>query len=149
MALSNSAESDLLALLFRNTTWAGIGDVTGLVGSTTAGSLYISLHTGTLTGASDQSTSEATYTGYARVAVSRASGSWTISGSSPTSVSNTNAITFGACTAGSSTVTYFAVGKSSSGTGEILFFGALTASLAISAGITPQFAAAALSCSVL
>ena len=149
MALSNSAESDFLKLLFDNTTWAGVGDATGLVGSTAAGSLYISLHTGTLTGTSDQTTSEATYTGYARVAVSRSAGSWTISGSSPTSIANTSAITFGACTAGSSTVTYFAVGKSSSGTGEILFYGALTASLAISAGITPQFAASALSCSVL
>lgn len=149
MSLSNNAESDLLKLLFENLAWAGVGDAGGLQPSASAGNLYVSLHTATLNGTSDQSSSEATYGGYARVAVSRSAGSWTLSGSSPTSISNTSTIAFPACTSGSSTVTYFAIGTQSSGAGEILFYGPLTASLAITAGITPQFAASGLSCSVL
>ena len=46
MSLSDSAETDLLKLLFQNVTWAGVGDATGVVGSTTAGSIYIAVGTG-------------------------------------------------------------------------------------------------------
>ena len=137
--LSASAENNLLKLLFNNTTWANVGDVTGLVGSTAAGSFYISLHTADPTDAGNQSSSEATYTGYARVAVARSGAGWTVSGSS---VSNAAAITFGACTAGSNTITHFAVGRASSGTGEIIGYG--TCSLSVSSGITPSFAIGAL-----
>jgi hypothetical protein len=141
MSLSNAAETDILKLLFTNTTWANVGDATGLVGSGTAGSLYISLHTADPGEAGDQTTSEATYTSYARVAVARSAGGWTVSGNSAT---NAATITFPACTGGSNTVTYFAVGRASSGTGEILVSGALTASLAVSNGITPSFSASQL-----
>lgn len=149
MSLSNAAESNFLKILFENLAWAGVGDAGGIQPSASAGSLYVSLHTAPLTGASDQSTSEANYTGYARVAVSRAAGSWTISGTSPTSITNNATLAFPQCTAGSSTVTHFAIGTDPTGAGQILFYGALTSSLAISSGITPQFAASALSCSVL
>ena len=55
-------------------------------------------------------------TGYARVAVARSGAGWTVSGNA---VSNAAAVTFGACTAGSNTVTYFSVGTDSSGAGTI------------------------------
>lgn len=144
MSLSNAAETDLLNLLFNNTNWANLGDATGLRGATTAGSFYISLHTADPGEAGTQTTSEATYTGYARVAVARTSGGWTVSGAT---VSNTATITFGACTAGSNTITHFAIGRDSSGTGEIIISGAIggSGSLPVSAGITPSFAASALS----
>jgi hypothetical protein len=131
MSLSNAAETDLLKLLFTNTTWANVGDATGLVGSGTAGSLYVSLHTADPGEAGDQSTSEATYTSYTRVAVARTTGGWTVSGNQ---VSNAGTITFPTCTAGSNTITYFAVGRASSGAGEILVSGALTNSVAVSLG---------------
>lgn len=137
MSLSNAAETDLLKLLFTNTTWANVGDATGLVGSTAAGSYYISLHTADPGETGDQTTSEATYTGYARVAVARTTGGWTVSGNT---VTNAAAINFAACTGGSNTITYFAIGRASSGTGEIILSGALTSSLAVSNGITPSFA---------
>jgi len=142
MSLSNASETALLALLFNNTTWANVGDATGLVGSGAAGSFYISLHTADPGEAGDQTTSEATFTSYARVAVARTSGGWTVSGNS---VSNTAAITFPACTGGSNTITHFAIGRSSSSTGMIIASGALTSSLAVSNGITVSFAIAALS----
>jgi hypothetical protein len=137
MSASDAAETDLLKLLFTNTTWAGVGDATGIVGSTAAGSLYISLHTADPGETGTQTTSEATYTGYARVAVARTTGGFTVSGNS---VSNAAAVTFGQCTAGSNTITHFSIGKSSSGAGEILVSGALSSSLAVSANITPNFA---------
>jgi hypothetical protein len=138
MSKSNAWETGLLNLLFNNSNFANVGDVTGLRGSTTAGSLYISLHTADPGEAGTQSTSEATYTGYARVAVARSAGGWTISGNA---VSNTAAITFGACTAGSNTITYFGVGTDSAGAGTLLYKGALTGSVSVSSGITPSFAA--------
>lgn len=139
MSMSNAAETALLQLIFNNTNWANVGDATGLRGSTTAGSFYVALHTADPGEAGDQTTSEATYTGYARVAVARSAGGWTVSGNN---VSNTAAVTFGACTAGSSTVTYASVGVASAGASQIIARMAFTtpASLAISAGITPSFA---------
>lgn len=137
MSASNAFETAVLTLYFNNTNHANIGDVTGVRGSTTAGSFYIGLHTGDPGEAGNQTTSEATYTGYARVAVARSAGGFTVSGNT---VSNTAVITFPICTGGTNTVTYFSIGTDSSGVGNLLFSGALTASLAISNGITPNFA---------
>lgn len=145
MPLADTFENDLMLLVFNNTNAANIGDATGLRGSTTAGSLYVALHTGTPTDTMDQTTNEATYTGYTRVAVARSGAGFTVSANA---VSNAAAVAFAACTAGSSTVTYFSVGTSSSGAGKVLWYGALTASLAISAGITPSFAIGDLDCDI-
>lgn len=67
-----------LNLLFNNTNAANIGDATGLRGSSTAGNLYISLHTSDPGATGDQTTNEATYTSYARVAVVRSASGWTV-----------------------------------------------------------------------
>lgn len=140
MSKGNTFENELLALIFNNSNIANIGDATGLRGSSIAGSLYVSLHTADPGEGGNQTTNEATYTGYARKAVARGA-AWTVSGNA---VENASAITFDACTAGSNTITHFAVGTDSSGSGKILYKGALSASLAVSAGITPEFAAGAL-----
>jgi hypothetical protein len=145
MSASNAFESDLLLLLFNNTNIANLGDATGVRGSTTAGSFFIALHTADPTEAGNQTSSEISYTGYARVAVARSSGGWTVSGTAPTQVANAATVTFGQMTAGAGgTATYFSVGRDTSGTGEIITSGALSAGLAISNGITPSFAAGAL-----
>lgn len=140
MSASNAFENDCLLLLFNNTNIANLGDATGVRGSTTAGSLFVALHTADPGEAGNQSTNEIAYTGYGRVAVARSSAGWTISGTAPTQAANAAAVTFGACTAGSGTATHFSVGLVSTGATEILASGALTASLSISAGITPSFA---------
>lgn len=57
----NNAAPDLLKLLLNNTTWAAIGDATGIVGSTAAGSLYLALHTGDPGESGTQSSVEVTY----------------------------------------------------------------------------------------
>ena len=144
MSKSNTAETNLLKHIFQNVAWANIGDASGLPASATAGSLYVSLHTADPGEAGDQTTSEATYTGYARVAVARSSGGWTESSGT---ITNAAAVTFALCTGGSNTITYFGVGRASSGAGELLYSGALSASLAVSNGITPSFAIGQLSVS--
>jgi hypothetical protein len=141
MSASNAFETAVLTLYFNNTNHANVGDATGVRGATTAGVFYVGLHTADPGEAGTQSTSEATYTGYARVSVARSGAGFTISGNS---VSNAAAVGFGACTAGSNTITHFSVGSDSTGAGNLFFSGALTASLAVSAGITPSFAIAAL-----
>lgn len=85
--------------------------------------------------------SEATYTGYARVALTK-SAAWTDSGSTFT---NANLIQFGACTAGTSAITHFAVVDTASGAVAQMISGALSATLNVSAGIQPQFQAGSLS----
>lgn len=137
MSASNAFETAVLNLYFNNSNHANIGDATGVRGSTTAGVFYISLHTADPGEAGNQTTSEATYTSYARVSVARSGAGWTVSGAT---VSNTAAVTFPACTGGSNTITHFGIGTDVSGTGNLLYSGALSASLAVSAGITPNFA---------
>jgi len=98
---------------------------------------YVGLYTAAPTDAGGGT--EAAYTGYARVTTSGSD--WTAA--SGTSGSNAAAITFPACTAGSSTVTHFGIFDAST-SGNLLAWGALGASLAVSAGITPAFAIGAL-----
>lgn len=142
MSMSNASETKLLQLLFNNTAWAGVGDAGGLQPSAAPGSCYVALHTADPADAGSQSTNEVSYTGYARVAVTRnGSGGFTVSGGQ---VSNTAAVQFGECTAGSATATHFSVGVASGGAGDIVYSGALSAPRAISAGITPLFNAGAL-----
>lgn len=137
MSATNAFETSTLQHILQNANVANIGDATGLRGSTTAGVLYVSLHTADPGETGSQNTSEATYTSYARVSVARSAGGWTVSGNNG---SNAAAITFPAATGGSNTITYFGIGTDSSGAGNLLFKGALSASIAVSTGITPEFA---------
>lgn len=145
MSMTNAAEQALLDLLFLNTDWANVGDATGLQNSAVAGSFYVSLHTADPGETGDQTTSETAYTSYARVAVARTSGGWTRSTST---ISNTALVQFPQCTGGTSTITHFGVGTASSGVGNLIMSGALSASLAVSNGIQPQFSAGALTVTV-
>jgi hypothetical protein len=150
--LSDASEYNALLLIFQNTNWANVGDATGLRGSSTAGSLYVGLSTGTLSDTSTQTTTQAAYGSYARVAVARSSGGWTVTqvtGSGASTASNAAAVTFPAASSGTETETDFTVGLASgTGAGEAMFWGALTSPLAVSTGITPSFAIGALVCSL-
>lgn len=145
MSATNAFENGLLSLIFENANYANVGDATGLRGSTTAGVFYISLATGDPGETGTQTTSEANYTSYARVSVARSTSGWTVASGV---ADNDAAINFPAATGGSSTATHFGVGSDSSGTGNLFLSGALAASLAISNGITPSFAAGALDVSL-
>lgn len=137
MSATNSFETALLGLIFLNTDVANVGDAAGLQNSATAGSFYISLHTGDPGETGNQTTSECAYTSYARVAVARSGAGWTVSGNN---ASNAAAVTFPKATGGSETATHFGIGSDSSGAGNLFFKGALSSSLAISNNVQPSFA---------
>lgn len=137
MPMSTAMITAMLDLYFNNTNHANIGDATGLVASTADGNFYIGLHTATPGAGGDQTTNEATYTSYARVAVARTAAGWTISG---TNVSNAAAVIFPTATGGSDTITHFSIGSAASGAGNLNWAGALDSSLAVSNLITPSFA---------
>ena len=104
-------------------------------------SRYIALHTANPGVGGTQSTSEATYTSYARVTVTAATG---FSAAAAASTTNTGLIQFPQCTGGTNTITHVSIGTASSGAGQIIYSGALSASLAVANLIQPQFAISAL-----
>lgn len=118
MSKSNTYENSMLLLELNNTNIANVGDATGLRGSTTAGSLYLSLHTADPGEAGAQNTSECAYVGYARVAAARSAGGFTVSGSSATLTANAD---FPASDATANELaTHFGLGTASSGAGVLL-----------------------------
>jgi hypothetical protein len=138
MSLSNTFETDLLNHIFKNLAITLVGDAAGLLASAVAGNLYISLHTADPGEAGDQTTNEANYTGYARIAVVRSGTGWTVTNNQAV---NAAVITFGACTAGSNTITHIGIGTASSGAGKLIISGTCTPNIPISNGITPEIGA--------
>lgn len=132
MSLSNTTENAALKMFLQGT------DPAYRAGAT----LYLALFTAD-PGEAASLAAEANYTGYARVALTKAS-AWTDGGSTFT---NAALIQFGACTAGTNAITHFAVVDTSSGAVSMMVSGALSATLNVSAGIQPQFAANALAIS--
>lgn len=131
MSKSNTSENDVLDAVLRGVdpSWRSNA------------SRWIALHTADPADAGTAVTSEATFTSYARVLVTAATGfTAAASGSS----SNTGVISFPECTGGSNLVTHCSIVTTASGAGQIIYSGALTASRTISSGITGQFAIGAL-----
>lgn len=131
MSKSNSYENSLMKLLFQATAIANIADNAATSPLT---NLYVSLHTADPGEAGDQTTNEIAYTSYARVAVARTSGGWTVTANSVSPVAN---ISFPAGTGGSGTATHFGIGTASSGAGVLLYSGTVTPNIVCGNGITP------------
>ena len=132
MSKGNTAENDLLLNWFNSTALSWNANT----------NLYLALHTADPGEGGSQTTSEATYTSYARIAVTRSGSSgWTVSANT---ASNAALAQFPQCTGGTNTITYVSIGTASSGAGQILYSGALNASLSVSNLIQPQFAIGAL-----
>lgn len=139
MSKSDALENAYLLLLFNNTNFANVGDATGLRGSSTAGSLYITLHTADPGETGTQTTNETAYTSYARVAIARSGSGFTVT---TNSVSPAADVSFPACTGSTSTITHFGIGTASSGTGILLYSGTVTPNIAVATGVTPIVTAA-------
>lgn len=133
MSKSNGLETSWLALYFNATAIANIADNAA---STPATNLYVSLHTADPGEAGNQTTNEVSYTGYARVAVARTTGGWTVSGTAPTQVANAAQIQFPKSTgvADDTTALYWGIGRSTSGAGTLDYSGPLGASLGLGTG---------------
>jgi hypothetical protein len=138
-----TASQGWLKLLFQAVAYANIADNAGTSPITT---IVVALHTAdpTTTAGSGtvntQNASEATYTGYARQAVTRNATNWPITGQT---INPSATIAFPAGTAGSGTVTHFSVGKTT-GTGatEIFYAGTVTPNIVTGNGVTPQLTTA-------
>lgn len=138
MSKGNTFENDLLQLIFNAVAIANIADNAA---SSPLTNLYVGLYTADPGEAGNQTTNECAYGSYARVAVARSGSGWTVATNTAT---NFALIQFPECTSGSETITHVAIGTAVSGTGKILYSGALTASRSVSSGIQPQFAATSL-----
>lgn len=136
MAKGSGFDNSLLKLIFNAT---GIANIADNAASSPLTNLYVSLHTADPTSAGNQTSSEANYTSYARVAVARTTGGWTVTSNS---VSPVATISFPACTGGSNTITNWAVGTASTGTGSILYTGSVSPNISVASGVTPQLTTA-------
>jgi len=132
MSKADTLENGLLALIFNGTALTGLA-----VNHTTTPltNLYVSLHTADPGEAGSQTTSETSYTSYARVAVARNSGGWTVTNNVVTPVA---AISFPACTGGSATITHMGIGSTSTGAGVLYYSGTISPNISVSSGVTPQ-----------
>jgi hypothetical protein len=131
MSASDYLENSLLKLLFNGTAIANIANNATVSPLT---SLYWALHTADPADAGSQSTSEASYTSYTRVAVARDSTGHTVTGSS---MSPTNNVNFPLATGGSNTETHFDIGVASSGASSILVSGTISPNIVVVSGVTP------------
>lgn len=127
MSKGNQTENDYMVFVFNNTAMPSYGS-----------NLYVHLHTADPGEAGTGSTNEADYTGYAAVSVSRDSGGFTVTNNQAV---NTAEVTFPQCTGGANSITHASVTTVG---GQILYSGALTASLSVSNLITPRFPAGTL-----
>lgn len=130
---SDTFENDLLKLIFNATAISNIADNAAASPLT---NLYVALHTADPTDAGDQTSNEISYTGYARVAVARTSGGWTVSGNSVSPVAD---IDFAEMSGGSGgTVSHVSVGTDASGTGKILYAGTVSPTIVVTTGVVPR-----------
>jgi len=137
MSKSNGAENGILALIFNAADWANMARDTATSPATT---LTVALHTAdplSNEATGTQLTSETPYTGYARVAVNRNSGGWTVSVGTGT-VSPASNIDFGECSNvnGSTAITHFSIGTGTSN--AILYAGTVTPNISIAVGVIPR-----------
>jgi hypothetical protein len=135
MSFSNTLENELLEHILNNANIANIGDATGLRGSSTAGSFYLSLHTSSPGETGTQSTNETSYGSYIRVAVSRSGTGWTVTGNSASPAAN---IDFAEATSGTATITHVGLGTDLSGTGKLVLYGSLSPSISVTTGVIPR-----------
>jgi hypothetical protein len=122
MSFANTFENDLLKLIFQNIDASLIGDATGLRGSTTPGSIYVSLHSADPGEAGDQTTNELSFGAYVRKPLARSVAGFTVA---TNNVQNAAAVTFDAASSGSGTARFFGFGTAVSGAGKLLARGPL------------------------
>lgn len=133
MSKGNTFENDWLKLIFNATAIANIADNAA---SSPLTNLQVSLHTADPGETGDQTTNETAYTGYARIAVARTTGGWTVTNNSVSPVAH---IDFGECTASpGATLTHWAVGTAASGAGKMLYIGAISPTIPMAAGVIPR-----------
>jgi hypothetical protein len=128
MTFGTTFASDELKLIYNATPIALVADNAA---STPITNVYVSLHTAS-PASGNQQTSEVTYTSYARQAVARTSGGWTVTGASCSPVAD---IVFPVSTGGTPAVTHFATGTVVSATGKVFDAGTVTPNITVSTSV--------------
>ncbi len=136
MSISNTTETAILKLIYQAIAWGNYADNAA---STPQTNIDNALHTADPADAGTQTTSETTYSSYARVSVARTTGGWTETSGS---VSPVATISFPAGTGGSGTVTHWSTGKTGGGASAILWSGTVTPNIVTGNGVTPQLTTA-------
>lgn len=127
--------NSIINLMYRATAWANVADNAS---SSPVTNVKVVMHTASLTAATAlQSENVTVYTNYASQDVARGAG-W--SAASGGATSNAATISFPQCGASGATLSHVSAGDGT----NAWHYGALNSSLAVSSGITPQFAAGAL-----
>ncbi|HSW33434.1 MAG TPA: hypothetical protein VLH36_07440 [Steroidobacteraceae bacterium] len=139
MPKSTATCNSILNLMYRATAWANVADNAA---ASPLANVFVGLHTAGLTAATNsQAENETAYTNYARQSVARSTG-WDAASGGATA--NAATISFPQCGASGATLTDVSTGVAVSGATAVWHYGALNSPLAVSSGITPQFAAGAL-----
>jgi hypothetical protein len=136
MSLTNSAENSIVDLFFNATTWANVA-----INATSSPltSLELSAHTSDPGETGDQTTNETSYGAYARVAVTRNSGGFTVSGNAATLTALTS---FPQCSSSTATLTHFGIGSAHTSTGVRYMNGTISPNISVATGVTPQLTTA-------
>lgn len=125
---------DFLKLLLLGTALANVWDNAA---SSPITALQLSFHTADPGPGNDQTVNESAYGSYARVAVARTSGGWTID--PLTGIATPSAtIVFPTPVSGSGTVTHVGIGRDASGAGYLFASGTITPNIIITVGVAPQ-----------
>lgn len=136
MSKGNTFENDLLLLIFNATAIANLADDAATSPLT---NIAAALHTADPGETGNMSTSEITYTSYARASVARSGSGWTVTANSVSPAAN---IDFPAGTGGSGTATHFSVGPTGGGTAKIFYAGTVTPNIVTGSGVTPRLTTA-------
>lgn len=140
MSKSDAFEADFLKLIFNAVAIASLADNAASAPLT---NLYVAFHTADPLDAGVQTANEISYTGYARVAVPRTTGAWTVSGTSPTVVNPVAPINGPASTGGTGgVITHWSVGTASAGATKILYSGTVSPNITVTSGVTPSLTTA-------
>jgi hypothetical protein len=134
MNASDQFENELLKLIFNNEAIPLVGDAAGILGSAISGELYLSLHEDDPGEDGNQTTNEATYSGYMRVPVARLDTVWDVVDNVATLLSVP--LAFPVANSGGITITHFGIGVVQNGAGKLLFSAELATPIEIPT-ITP------------
>ncbi|THJ32408.1 hypothetical protein E8K88_11960 [Lampropedia aestuarii] len=130
---SSTFANELARLVFQAVPIAGIADNAAASAET---QLFVALHRADPGAAGTQATSEANYTGYARVPVIRTSTGWTVNNNV---VRPAATVEFPEMTGGAEqTITHITVGTTLAGAGRVYFRGAIAPTIECKVGVVPR-----------
>ncbi len=137
MSKSDILEANMLKLIFNATGIANLADNAASSPNTV---LWAALHTADPADTGQQGTSEVSLTGYTRASIARTTSGFAVTTGATNSVSPVATLNFPQLTSTSTgTATHASFGMTSASTGGIVLYkGAISPTIALGQGVTPQ-----------